>query len=506
MNSEITKSLRFLKYRNIEQVSNTEIAYLAGVNRKTIQRNKAEIQTYLLCAPVPTQSELLELDKKALTRLLELSLSSQGSSFKSVLHGLSAYILLYQTDLINNLSNSNKVLKIGQAFIEVSLKILALKNAEGGVSINSINDHLSYLKKTNKSQNLFKSLFNQKNSYQAGLRSKAYGLTFKAKRILVKLKHLLDENIQQYVSLINKHMCKPIPNNIKYATSIPHICLSSSGTSTHRPDREPAFMYLKIDDLTKLSLPSLLQVLNFTVMILNSVSLMVTLKNLSHTNSDLGRHYNIFTRLRSKERKALGYYNYDISGGIQIISFGILYHHPTDPDLFDRYPMLFKYGWDPAFKQNLRNIVSMNTGLDIDAVKRLLTAYANGKEESASDIPELKQFQKESDKLRREVLSKIAQYKPEILKMAIGQSRHTFSETLDWKSMETEKPVLARQKASVFFFVWTYFEKPIRDAMLSLVDDGIPVHDAIYSKHALPFRDFQKAIQDQTGFEVKISH
>jgi predicted RNA methylase len=42
--------------------------------------------------------------------------------------------------------------------------------------------------------------------------------------------------------------------------------------------------------------------------------------------------------------------------------------------------------------------------------------------------------------------------------------------------------------------------------MLSVVDDGIPVHDAVYSKHKLPFKDFEDAIYRQTGFEVKISH
>lgn len=58
----------------------------------------------------------------------------------------------------------------------------------------------------------------------------------------------------------------------------------------------------------------------------------------------------------------------------------------------------------------------------------------------------------------------------------------------------------------MFFFIWTYFEKQIRDAMLSVVDDGIPVHDAIYSKHEVPFATFEQAILDKAEFEVRIGN
>jgi len=63
-----------------------------------------------------------------------------------------------------------------------------------------------------------------------------------------------------------------------------------------------------------------------------------------------------------------------------------------------------------------------------------------------------------------------------------------------------------RDKASVFFFIRTYFEKQIRDAMLSVVNDGIPVHDAIYSKRQLPFVQLEQAVLDVTEFEVKVGN
>lgn len=40
--------------------------------------------------------------------------------------------------------------------------------------------------------------------------------------------------------------------------------------------------------------------------------------------------------------------------------------------------------------------------------------------------------------------------------------------------------------------------------MLSVVDDGIPVHDAIYSKQVVDYKVFEKTVLNVTGFDVKI--
>lgn len=124
---------------------------------------------------------------------------------------------------------------------------------------------------------------------------------------------------------------------------------------------------------------------------------------------------------------------------------------------------------------------------------------------NAGNSDKLKCFREESDQLRREVVAIIAQYEPDILQSAIEQSKKDFPEDIDWQSIEKENNKKeSLDKASVFFFIWTYFEKQIRDAMLSMVDDGIPVHDAIYSKKVLKSEHIQKVIMKQTGFDVKI--
>lgn len=102
-------------------------------------------------------------------------------------------------------------------------------------------------------------------------------------------------------------------------------------------------------------------------------------------------------------------------------------------------------------------------------------------------------------------MATIGEHQPELLESAIEQSKHSFPEDMDWQSIEKEATGQeSREKASVFFFIWTYFVKQIRDAMLSVVDDGIPVHDAVYSKQVVDYKNFEKTILDTTGFEVKI--
>jgi hypothetical protein len=197
--------------------------------------------------------------------------------------------------------------------------------------------------------------------------------------------------------------------------------------------------------------------------------------------------------------------------GLQIISFNILtqyplYHYKTFDDLHAAYPLIFTYGVDPSAKNALREQISADLGKSVNDVKALLTAYSNGSQKKVGNSAKLKAFFDESDRLRREVVATVANYKPELLKSAVEQSKHDFPEDTDWQSIEKEgNGQEARDKASVFFFIWTYFEKQIRDAMLSIVDDGIPLHDAIYSRQELAFEVFEKAIMAQTEFEVRIS-
>jgi hypothetical protein len=259
-------------------------------------------------------------------------------------------------------------------------------------------------------------------------------------------------------------------------------------------------------DLPQLSIGSLLLILNQSDFSPYIGYIAVSLANLGNTDPTIGRSYNVFTSLKSSERKALGFINYDMSAALQVISAELLIIYSPDPDLLITFSTLFKYAYQTDFKNKFRNTISHDLGWSLNEVKSLLTAYANGSSRDADKHPLLRQFSDDSDRLRREVISVIAKHEPDVLALALSQTRHDFDSEMDWTSTVRLDDAVERQKSSVFFFIWTYYEKQIRDAMLTLVPDGIPVHDAIYSRHEVPLLDFKAAIEQQTGFGVRVSH
>ena len=503
MNKELEKTVRYLKHLGLDNRSSVEIAALASVSAKTVARSKIKIDSYFFSAPPPSPQELSELDRRAVGYFLGVESMKTFASVRGLLGALCGYLIVYKSGLSPDIKTREQAIQAGEHFLDIVLRILAYKDHSNGVPIHSKNQSLKYLKRLGKSKGLFDKLFTTGKAYKSSAFSKSYGLTGISESLLDELEDLLKDNLIQYVSLVDKHIGRVdgITEGCPLFGPLP-ICLSSNRTFTN----PPTHMELSVKEVVKLSLVSMIQVLNIA-QINNGFGkpFCVPLHNLAGTDETKGRTYNIFTRLRSKERLDLGYHNYDISSGLQIISFGILYRYASCPDLFEQYPLIFKYAWDPKYKAKVRQEIANDLGIPVDEVKALLTAFANGSKKKTGNSKLLDDFQQESEQLRREVISIIAQYEPKILDAAKNQSKRDLSDVNDWKDDQIEDG-LDREKSSVFFFVWTYFEKKIRDAMLTVVNDGIPVHDAIYSKQLVPFIDFEAAILSQTGFEVKIGN
>ncbi|MDC0404223.1 hypothetical protein OAM26_04240 [Porticoccaceae bacterium] len=505
MNKELEKTVRYLKHLNLSNRPAAELATLASVSTKTIARSKTGINSYFLGALSPSSEERSELDDRAVRYFINTGNSQAKHSLKSLLGALCGYLLVYRSGLLPDIKTRDQAIQAGEYFLDVTLRILAYKDQSKGVPIHSKNQSLRYLKKLNKSAGFFERLFTTGKSYRAGAFSKSYRLTNESRVLLRKLGVLLKNNLLQYVSLLDKHIERLGGITRVYPLPSPSICLSSSRTFTN----PPSHIELTVNEVLKLSLVSMIQVLNIAKLNRFGKPFYVPLHNLASTDETIGRTYNIFTRLRSEERLALGYHNYDMSSGIQIISFGILWEYARSryrdsDDLIATYPMIVRYGDEPKYKRVIRKLVARKLKLTVPEVKELLTAYANGSQKSARYNALLQQFRDESDFLRREVVSIIEQHRPDIRESAVLQSKHSFPEDIDWEGISADGE-LAREKASVYFFIWTYFEKQIRDAMLSVVDDGIPVHDAIYSKHQIPYEDFEAEILKQTGFQVRIT-
>ena len=493
MNPNLEKVIRVLKHRSLLQsTNNKELARLSGLTTKTITRSKADIDTYAKTAPTASGADELSIDKKIVENYIDVAANNTKVKSKyfysNILGAAAGYILRQETDLINNVNQPLKVINIGIAFMSLASQIKSKKNSGEGRPIHSKSKLVKYLLDSTNKVAFVDKLFKRSDSYKTGAFSKVWCLTAKGDDIVV-------EAVNKTVDWLGSNNVPVSPEHIKG-----YICGGKSGTLS------PPCLTISLQYLNTFSLPSLLHILNHSEPSPTKGYMNITLENLSSTDATLGRDYNIFTRLRSDERKALGYINYDISGGIQVISFGILLQYSADPNIYEEYDMLFNYASDPQYKKALRKEIASALNIFVDDVKSLLTAYANGSTKNSDKHPKLKQFADESDLLRKEVISITKQYNPDLLKSAIEQSKNDFPDDLDWMAVEDEDPQISRDKASVYFFIWTWYEKQIRDAMLSVVSDGIPVHDAVYSKQKLPCKDFEDAVLAQTGFEVKITH
>jgi len=65
-----------------------------------------------------------------------------------------------------------------------------------------------------------------------------------------------------------------------------------------------------------------------------------------------------------------------------------------------------------------------------------------------------------------------------------------------------------KKETSVFFFIWTQYEREIRHAMMSCFDTPEAcheVHDAVYSMEDIDTSHIEAEVLESTGFSIKIS-
>jgi hypothetical protein len=523
----LARVVRVLHHRDLlAATSDVELARLCGLSRQTILKRQVDIANYVQSSPIASLNDCQLVDKRILQTYIDdaIATSAQGQ-VAAILGAIAGYVLRYEVKLLGNVNQRAKIMATGKAFVGLCATVLTRKDNQG-TPIHHQHKDANYLLTGLNKAGFVDKLFKRSDSYKSGNYSKRWQLLPLAYQVIeLSVNHLLDY-IQQYalstnsqLSLLHCHIPPLIclgksDNQLTQATStsitettrsISHSLTTTTGITTANHNADCHFL-VSYQQLQQLSFPSLLMLLNQAEFSSYDHYLAVSLANLGQTDASIGRSYNVFTSLKSAERKALGYINYDISSAIQIISFGLLYRYNHNPELFSQFSSIFSYGFDTEFKQQFRNTISRDLKMPLADVKALLTAYANGSTKDSDKHPLLKSFSEDSDLLRREVISTIAQYEPAVLGLAIAQSKHDFDEKMDWVSTRRLDDATERAKSSVFFFIWTYYEKQIRDAMLSVVPDGIPVHDAIYSRHQVPLEAFEKAILEQTGFEVKVSH
>lgn len=487
LNEYLQRAIKVIKSfgSTLEDVSINELAQLSNTNRKYIQRHKEEIEQYFKIADKPNKAEKRHILNRSLEYHILLAIELESKFiYRNILGAIVGHLLKREYTLLKHIHKAEKIIKIGITIIELISLIYSRKDNTKGMPINAKSKAARHLLDSNKTA-FIDELFNRSDGYYAGNKSKKWRLTKLSEQIVEQAIHtmiIMFDDIQYHIQK----------------------CLKNSGTYSSKCSQNGETLIntvaLNINIIKTFSLRSILNLLSLSVGYSSSTTeLIVSMEHTSNTNESLGRSYNVFSRLKSSERSQLSFINYDISSALQTICLQLIQASESD------YPTLTKYATNKAFKANLRASIADDLGISINDVKQKLTAFANGGISGKDNHPVYVVFQEESDRLRREVLAYIAQHQPKILEQSIAQSKRNLPENIDWFNVElNDSQALARNKSSVFFFVWTYYERLIRKSMLKCLPDGIEVHDAVYSKIVVDVKVIETAIFECTGFKVII--
>jgi len=476
MKNTLQQVIRVLKYsgNTLDDISDVELAKISDTNTKYLQRNRQSINEYFNTTVEPTADDIQYFERRSLQTFINISINQDGRFvYRNVLGAIAGYVLKREHKLLGHIHKITKIVKTGEKIVELMCLINSRKDTKKGTPIHSNNKSARYLLNDNKIAYIDK-LFKRSNGYFAGNTSKKWRLTGLSEQILQQIIEIFFDNFND--------IC---PANTETYSS---ICFQVKWTP------------LSLDVLRKQSVTTIMHILSMSIGYNQSTKcLIVSLEHTSSTDATLGRCYNVFSRIRSQERLDYGYIGYDISAGLQTICLQLIGASEND------YPMLYSYSTDKAFKTSLRAAISDDLGIDVKDAKKKLTAFANGGISGKDKHPKYEQFQKESDRLRREVMAYVAEHNSWLLEQAKAQSRRTLPEDIDWFDLSPEDAqYMARNKASVFFFMWTYYERLIRKAMLQCLPDGIEVHDAVYSKMNVDTKEIEEVISECTGFKVII--
>lgn len=486
LNKQGKATMRYIKSINqtLANSNNELLALMSGLSREYFSRNKMELEQYYIIAPESTMEEIEHFNKKNLDFYLS-SDSEDRLIFIQELGAIVGYLMKYKYNLLHHIQKPSRIAKAGVDVINLMRSIKSKKESKDGVRIHSKTNVSARRLFNHNKVSFIDSIFKRSGSYYNGKESKKWKLTQLGEQILEETVEIFLANLE---NIIQKK-----PNFLNDNLSISHI-----NCDTYSSICDSLTVTLPLTYLNNLSLSSLLHILSLCIGFNHdSRSFIVSLEHTSSTDPLLGRTYNVFSRLRSVERKGLGYKNYDMSSALQAICLQLLRS--------DFYPLLSHYSTDSVYKRDIRNQIAKDLNIPVSNVKQKLTAFANGGISGIDKHPLYKTFQQESDQLRREVLAYVAEYDSDVLERATQQSKRHLPLDIDWYDLTPEDyQYMARNKASVFFFVWTWYERLIRQAMLTVLPNGIEVHDAVYSKQDIPVEIVEAAILDQTKFKIII--
>ena len=210
------------------------------------------------------------------------------------------------------------------------------------------------------------------------------------------------------------------------------------------------------------------------------------------------RVYSCFTFISGDTRKLLGFCSYDISAALQTICLQLV----EDPSIYPLHQELMND------KYRFRAKVQEETGKDYKWVKKELSKINNEKDtmpKRYEKSPTLKAYYKEAMILRKKIL---ASAEPLIYSRAKEFARPLWKSYWNPVKNDYDWIIIGKKESGIFFYIWTQWERQIRECMMSCFDNPSAchqVHDAVYSKQKIDPVLIEQKVLEETGFKVQIS-
>jgi hypothetical protein len=258
------------------KLTKTEIASLAGVS-ESYMRNP-DIKRYLNETNCASDDDI----KSVVKRFINVSVS-KADSIEEALGAILGINLKIYTDIFRNVDGLKEASKLGTDIVSLyricSYKTDGVPVHSGNKSVESMlcsqfGEHIGYL-------------FTRSNSYRVGAYSKKWQPTS-------MLTDCIGVALDTFFGLL------PV---VPVCHLIPPLYMFLKKDAKHYVDCD-------MDIVRTFEINSVFHLLMSTVEIVGN-SLRVVIQNESSTDESLGRSYNVFSKIRSRERLQLGYISYD---------------------------------------------------------------------------------------------------------------------------------------------------------------------------------------------------
>lgn len=426
--------------------------------------NRSNLEFYLI---EPMQHKPMEVIgdprwEKLSIRLTNAILFGSGSdkiiavdpveqSFKDMLGSITGYLLKkHRIESGHKLRKTSTIETLGKHLINIYIK-----SVSGGGHIHGRSTSLDYLNKRT-TTNLVPKLFKKVSKWKTGGYSIAYepledmtNIVFEAFDAFMRLpvKEVDDATVQTFDN---------DPNIENFDRNVLH----------HINIKDKVFLMSRIVGYSK----------NKYYFTINAV------------DRQASRVYSTITAIQSIAREYMGFHNHDISAAQTAICLQLV----NDASKYPLHQQMIRN------KRKFRAEIEELTGWDYDQVKKELSALDNGQSINMYNRKvkhALAPFFDESRALMEDVLNTVKHKDPVIYAQAILNSKDT----------RKDGEVIGKKLSSIYFFVWTQYERKIRDAMKTcFTKPAYDCHDAVYSREKIDFDHLKNIVFEKTGFSVGI--